>query len=40
MSDISGEHTRASTEQDIAIIVMSHERVKFDVISGRKHKSF
>ena len=39
MSDISRIHPRASTEKDIAIIVMSQRRVKFDVISGRKHKS-
>ena len=28
VSYISGVHTRASTEQDIAIIVMSHRRVR------------
>ena len=37
LSDILGVHTSALTDQDIAIIVMSHRRGKFDVISGRKH---
>ena len=38
MSDISGVHTSASTEQNITM--MSHRKVKFDVISGRNQKSF
>ena len=40
MSDISGVHTSASAEQDIAIIEMSCRRVKFDVISGRSRSHF